>query len=376
MPNVGDKSISNILPLSLCHDEDLDSLMVRRLFDDNFYHSIISSSEFQRLKEVSFLGAIDYVCTQNRKTRYEHSIDVAKLALYVSIKRGYNKEIQDHVVTAALLHDIGHAPLSHSMESSFYSNFGIDHHIAGREIILGKANSEELNKKLRKKLNLETLINLIDLNSSEEFSDIFTSKINVDTIDGVHKSLLSTNQTLLIYNKYSLAKSALIENDASSVERMDLFWKTKDFVYKKIINSGVGALADYISKDYFSENIGKLSESHFYKKESSLISGSKPLFKDFSKRVSNLKEISASKQDYPKSKKVSFAITDRSYNINESSHTFISNKKKKMEFIDNRYVVEKNKNVKDIFFIEYETKSKQVEMWPWDSQTENLILKK
>ncbi|HGF7369635.1 TPA: HD domain-containing protein, partial [Vibrio cholerae] len=90
-------------------NESVDRLMSEKLLSNDLFSSIIDSEEFQRLQQVSFLGAIDYVNPENKATRYQHSIDVAKLALYISEKRGYSSDITNHVVSAALLHDIGHA---------------------------------------------------------------------------------------------------------------------------------------------------------------------------------------------------------------------------------------------------------------------------
>nr|WP_269472787.1 HD domain-containing protein [Vibrio taketomensis] len=115
-----------------------------------------------------------------------HSLDVAKLALFISKQRNYDEEVQDHLVVAALLHDIGHAPLSHSMEPSFFDEFGINHHVAGNRVIKEKEFS--LKKILEDQVSIDTVIDLVEQNSEEEFSDIFNSKINIDTIDGIQKA--------------------------------------------------------------------------------------------------------------------------------------------------------------------------------------------
>lgn len=50
----------------LFKDSSLDRAMDDKLFNDSFFKSIIYTKEFQRLKSVSFLGAIDYT---DRKTK-------------------------------------------------------------------------------------------------------------------------------------------------------------------------------------------------------------------------------------------------------------------------------------------------------------------
>ncbi|MCA2442359.1 MULTISPECIES: HD domain-containing protein, partial [Vibrio] len=136
----------------LFKDSSLDRAMDYKLFNDSFFKSIIDTKEFQRLKSVSFLGAIDYTDRKNKSTRYIHSLDVAKLALYISEVRNYSTEVTNHLVAAALLHDVGHAPLSHSMEPSFFDEFGIDHHCATTQIISQGQGASSLTETLKAKI--------------------------------------------------------------------------------------------------------------------------------------------------------------------------------------------------------------------------------
>ncbi|MGD8118862.1 HD domain-containing protein [Vibrio sp. TRT 29B02] len=328
-------------------NSSLDSLLNSKLLSNDFYSSIIESVDFQRLKQVSFLGAIDYINPDNKTNRFQHSLDVAKLALYISEKRNYSQEVTDHVVSAALLHDIGHAPLSHSMESSFFEAYGIDHHIVSSNLISKGIERTSITNILKKHVSLDLVLKLIEQKSTEEFSDIFNSKVNIDTIDGIHKSLAFVN-IKSPYNKYALAKAAFIESehDEKRVAKLDHFWSAKNFVYKKIITSGIGAVADHISKEYFSENLSRIDASYFLKKESSLIGGRKPIFKDFSKKIRKIKCL-----EYPSIENTNvFDITlfERDYttqnNVNIDSQTNLN------DFINERYTVKKTKTQKHIYY--------------------------
>lgn len=329
----------------------LDGLMNDKLLSNQFYSSIIKSDDFQRLKKVSFLGAIDYVNSgnkSNKSNRYLHSIDVAKLALYVCEKRQYNKDITDHVVTAALLHDIGHAPLSHSMESSFYQEFGLDHHLASTNVITKGEGKYSLTEVLKQEVDINLVVELIEQRSNEYFSDIFNSKINIDTIDGIHKSLAFINMPNS-YNKYSLVQAAFINDCDHRVKVLDHFWKAKNCVYKNIITSGIGAIADHISKEYFFDNLNKIDESYFYKKETALINGSKPIFKGFSKRLQEIEYIyhDINEVDH---ETLLISVIDREYKANKKiDFNSCSNLN---DFIDKRYQVSKEKREKKISYTE------------------------
>lgn len=331
---------------------DINSLK-NELVSDVYYKSIIESESFQRLQKISFLGAIDYTTNskQYKSSRYEHSIEVAELALYVCKIRNYSKEIQDHVIVAALLHDIGHAPLSHSMESSFKNAFKIDHHIAGTELLLGRVAKENSLNKILKKINISLVIDLIEQKSTEHFSDIFNSPINIDTIDGIYRSIKYINKNIYI-NKIEITAASFGEVKESDESILDEFWKNKNLVYKQLITAGVGSVADHISQEYFEDNKNRLDESYFYKKESSLMTGRNPVFRDFTRSLQGIEVVQNNCLDKLQNKHIKqciFDVTKREYVINSklilgSSHKnndifkrFTCNKHKEKQYVS--YVV-------------------------------------
>lgn len=115
------------------------------LVDDHLFLELVRTEAFQRLGSVRFLGGIDYLLVRNpngapgnvRYTRLQHSLGVARLALIYSSKFELPPIDKQLIVAAALLHDIGHAPLSHSIEPVFRERFAFDHHDASRAIIFG-----------------------------------------------------------------------------------------------------------------------------------------------------------------------------------------------------------------------------------------------
>ncbi|WP_305839623.1 HD domain-containing protein [Photobacterium leiognathi] len=327
-------------------NESVDRIMNEKLLSNGFFSSIIDSEEFQRLQQVSFLGAIDYVNPENKATRYQHSLDVAKLALYISEKRGYSDDITNHVVSAALLHDIGHAPLSHSMEQSFFDTYGINHHIASSKLIKSGKDINSVTNILKKNVDVDLVINLIEQESNEPFADIFNSKINVDTIDGIHKSLAFINLKDS-YDKYALAQSVFTHGFQNTTSRLDHFWSVKDFVYKKIITSGIGAIADHVSKEYFIDNISRLNESYFLKKESSLLGGRNPIFKDFSRKVRGIKFLGESVG--AKSEKLNVTVMEREYKTNVG--IYLEDFDNVNDFINSRYQVKKFKVKKELHYV-------------------------
>lgn len=95
-------------------------------FDDPFLARLAESVAVTRLKDIGFLGAIDYVRFGNEKqkdrqyfNRYEHSLGVAFLALNYSKAKDLSEYDSRVLASAGLLHDVGHGPLSHTLEPIF-----------------------------------------------------------------------------------------------------------------------------------------------------------------------------------------------------------------------------------------------------------------
>lgn len=101
---------------------------------------IINSYEFLRLSRIMQLGTTFKTFPSAVHTRYNHCLGVYEVArrMLVSLCSHDNsiteKQVQT-VLAAAMLHDIGHGPLSHCFES-FYTGF--NHEKIGIEIITNK----------------------------------------------------------------------------------------------------------------------------------------------------------------------------------------------------------------------------------------------
>ena len=89
---------------------------------DQLSWRLIDTPEFQRLRRIKQLGVSEFVYPGATHTRFAHSIGVFHVArqLVEVVKREtktFDNERAKVAVLAALLHDIGHGPFSHTFES-------------------------------------------------------------------------------------------------------------------------------------------------------------------------------------------------------------------------------------------------------------------
>lgn len=247
---------------------------------DPLLMELIGTQAFQRLKDIRFLGAIDYCLIRQpngkpaaiRYSRYEHSLGVMQLArLYCRLRRHKRRSERRLLCAAALLHDIGHPPLSHSVESVFREKFGIDHHTASKDIICGR---KPLGKNVfsilrRYGVDVEKLVAVVS-GEVESFDGFFHGPINFDTIEGILRSYSYIRSTPSASSPEIVTEAAIKRENEKDKDIVDAFWKCKDLVYKEIINSEDSVLSDFICKIFLRKNLGRIKYDSFFGTEPEL----------------------------------------------------------------------------------------------------------
>lgn len=268
-------------------------------FTDSFLMELISSSAFVRLEKIGFLGAIDYVVSspngpqphRRRHNRHEHSLGVAQLALSYCEHRQLNESDTRLLVASALLHDIGHAPLSHSLEPIFKSEFGFTHHRMGSDILYGRQPIGHRISKILSSYGIDTdeLVSMIDGTHTGVHSFLFSSPINFDTLEGITRShaFFSRGHSL---DPFNLVSSLSTSSDFP-VDILDSFWRLKDDVYTRFIHHPTKLIYDGLAQAYCANNIRRFTSLDFLKTEDNLRRDHPALFKLFDmRRVSEIDE--------------------------------------------------------------------------------------
>lgn len=91
---------------------------------DGLASRVVASEEFQRLRRVRQLGLSDLVYPGATHTRFGHSLGAMHLmgeALRALRSKGFEvtEEAEESALAAILMHDLGHAPFSHTLEGAF-----------------------------------------------------------------------------------------------------------------------------------------------------------------------------------------------------------------------------------------------------------------
>ena len=118
------------------HDSVHGSVRVEGVFLD-----LLGRPEMQRLHSVHQLGLAHLVFPGANHTRLEHSLGTYHIASKMSDALRLDPDERSEVLAAALLHDLGHAPFSHTLEEVMADRIGVDHVDISRMMIKGELRS-------------------------------------------------------------------------------------------------------------------------------------------------------------------------------------------------------------------------------------------
>ncbi|HEX16957.1 MAG TPA: HD domain-containing protein, partial [Thermoplasmatales archaeon] len=94
---------------------------------EGLFLDLLESPELQRLHSIKQLGFAYMVFPGANHTRLEHSMGAYHMAKRAGDALSLKEDDRIYLECSALLHDIGHGPFSHTLESLLRERFGIDH---------------------------------------------------------------------------------------------------------------------------------------------------------------------------------------------------------------------------------------------------------
>jgi len=278
--------------------------------------TLIETYEFERLKRISFLGAVDLVNRQKSSqstfqfTRADHTLGVCELALrFIDVAK--IGEFDALLIAAtAVCHDMGHSAFSHSLEHAIRSkNPSISHKEVIAHILL--ENDSDTGTVLDNfNIPRERVLALATGDKRENFNWLFHGKINIDTLDGIYRFL----QSFMYYAPFSPTSitdtlSIIYQEkwvNSERVKEMDSFWEIKAGFYEEFLVRGFYADFERSFVEYMRQHFGGSSLKDFYFTEDEVLSITEYDFDKYEPK------------SFPTEKRQRFSI-DRTVNIRQLS---------------------------------------------------------
>ena len=199
--------------------------------------SLVDTPEFQRLRRIRQLGLAYFAYQAAEHSRFTHSLGAFHLAgrMVAKLRFTYNipDEVQTAVRVAALLHDIGHGPFSHVIESI------LDFHHEDFTIEAVLSDETTVGRKL-KRYSPELAANVASIIRGDfrplALAQLVSSQLDVDRMDYLLRDSLMTGAKYGIYDLEWIIKSIEI-NEAD------------DHLY--VSAPGLYAVEDYLQARYY-----------------------------------------------------------------------------------------------------------------------------
>jgi uncharacterized protein len=159
---------------------------------DRVIWDLIGTKEFQRLRRIKQLGTSNLTFHGAEHSRFNHSLGVYEIVRRILVnfedRPNWNKEERLLCLCAALLHDLGHGPFSHSFEKVFK----LDHEEFTKQIILGET---EVNVVLSKVANdfPQKVADVINKTYKDKLVvSLISSQIDADRMDYLQRDAYFT----------------------------------------------------------------------------------------------------------------------------------------------------------------------------------------
>ena len=105
---------------------------------DGIRSDLLGTPEINKLSHIKQLGLAHLIFPGAHHTRFEHSLGVSHVASMMADSLGLDEHETATVQAAAMLHDVGHGPYSHTLEHILHERGGMDHMSITEGIILGE----------------------------------------------------------------------------------------------------------------------------------------------------------------------------------------------------------------------------------------------
>lgn len=201
---------------------------------DRVIWDLIGTKEFQRLRRIKQLGTTFLTFHGAEHSRFNHSLGVYEIVRRIvddvfRDREEWNQDSRLLSLCAALLHDLGHGPFSHSFEKVF--NF--DHEFYTQQIILGNTEVNAVLQKVHPNFPREVAEVIGKTSKNKLVISLISSQIDADRMDYLQRDAYFTGVS---YGHFDMERILRVMRPR------------EDYVVIK--KSGMHAVEDYIMSRY------------------------------------------------------------------------------------------------------------------------------
>jgi HD superfamily phosphohydrolase len=200
---------------------------------DQLIWELINTSEFQRLRRIRQLGTSYTTFHGAEHSRFNHSLGVYEVMRRILDKftEGVVWEEEDRLLclSAALLHDIGHGPFSHSFEKVFHT----DHEEWTQAILVGDTQINKVLKKVSASFPHKVSEVISKTYENKLIVSLISSQIDADRMDYLLRDAYYTGVN---YGNFDIERILRVMRPHED--------------YAVIKHSGMHAVEDYIMSRY------------------------------------------------------------------------------------------------------------------------------
>lgn len=208
---------------------------------------VIEHPYFQRLRRISQTGLLNLIFPGATHTRFHHAIGAMHLmftALETLKQKGVAISVEEEkgAMLAILMHDIGHGPFSHALESMLMDDW---HHENLSLLLMNRLNEEFGGQ-------LSTAIEMFQGKYHRKFfNQLISSQLDVDRLDYLNRDSFFTGvsegniNTQRIISMMNVCEEELVI-DAKGVYSIENFLTARMFMYWQVYYHKTSALAEFI----------------------------------------------------------------------------------------------------------------------------------
>lgn len=214
---------------------------------------IIEHRYFQRLRRIKQLGLTHLVYPGALHTRFHHVIGAMNLMVQaVEVLKSKGSNITDDEALGAyiaiLLHDIGHGPYSHTLESSMVDNLSHE----DLSLLFMKGMSNEIGEVMK------TAISIFEGSHPKKFlHQLVSSQLDMDRLDYLRRDSFFTGVSEGVINTDRIIKMLDVVDDQLVVEAKGIYSIDKFIVARRLMYWQVYLHKTVLSAEYMLMNIIK-----------------------------------------------------------------------------------------------------------------------